>query len=123
MRALSSTARRTRASSTGGHMQHRTSTVTRVGAIVAGATLALVACSSSGNAGGGNTSGAPAAPTNAAATPSTAAANPCGTSDDITLTVGLFGTFGFKENGLYTAYKKRCPNVTIKEDDVEQSAD
>src|SRR3954447_10125584 len=40
-----------------------------------------------------------------------------------TLTVGLFGTFGFKEAGLYDQYMKEHPNVTIKEDDVEQSAD
>ncbi len=39
------------------------------------------------------------------------------------MTVGLFGTFGFKENGLYDQYKKICPNITIKEDVVEQSAD
>ena len=50
-------------------------------------------------------------------------AGPCGTKDDTTLTVGLFGTFGFKEAGLWDAYKKVCPNITIKEDDVEQSAD
>jgi cellobiose transport system substrate-binding protein len=50
-------------------------------------------------------------------------AGPCGTKDNITLTVGLFGTFGFKEAGLWDAYKKVCPNITIKEDDVEQSAD
>src|SRR4051812_16209948 len=50
-------------------------------------------------------------------------AGPCGTTDDTTLTVGLFGTFGFKENGLYDAYKKVCPNITVKEDVVEQSAD
>lgn len=41
----------------------------------------------------------------------------------VTLTVGLFGTFGFKEAGLYDEYMKAHPNVTIKEDDVEQSAD
>jgi cellobiose transport system substrate-binding protein len=52
-----------------------------------------------------------------------AAAGPCGTTDDTTVTVGLFGTFGFKEAGLWDAYKKVCPNITIKEDDVEQSAD
>jgi cellobiose transport system substrate-binding protein len=50
-------------------------------------------------------------------------AGPCGTKDNITLTVGLFGTFGFKEAGMWDAYKKVCPNITIKEDDVEQSAD
>ncbi len=47
----------------------------------------------------------------------------CGTTDPTTVTVGLFGTFGFKENGLYDQYKKLCPNITIKEDVVEQSAD
>jgi len=41
----------------------------------------------------------------------------------VTLTVGLFGTFGFKEAGLYDEYMRQHPNVTIKEDDVEQSAD
>ena len=48
---------------------------------------------------------------------------PCGTDEDTTVTVGLFGTFGFKENGLYDEYMKKCPNVTIKEDVVTQSAD
>ncbi len=48
---------------------------------------------------------------------------PCGTTEDTTLTVGLFGTFGFQENGLYDQYKEVCPNITIKEDVVEQSAD
>ena len=48
---------------------------------------------------------------------------PCGTDEDTTVTVGLFGTFGFKENGLYDEYMKLRPNITIKEDVVEQSAD
>jgi cellobiose transport system substrate-binding protein len=48
---------------------------------------------------------------------------PCGTDKDVTLTMGLFGTMGFKENGLYEEYKKVCPNITIKEDVVTQSAD
>ncbi|MGC4109583.1 MAG: extracellular solute-binding protein [Nocardioides sp.] len=52
-----------------------------------------------------------------------ASAGPCGTTDDTTVTVGLFGTFGFKEAGLWDAYHKLCPNITVKEDDVEQSAD
>src|SRR5947209_2986806 len=54
----------------------------------------------------------------------------CGSSsssDDangkVTLNVGLFGTFGFKEAGLYTQYMKDHPNVTIVEHSVEQSAD
>jgi cellobiose transport system substrate-binding protein len=41
----------------------------------------------------------------------------------VTLSVGLFGTFGFKEAGLYDAYTKQHPNITIKEDTVEQSGD
>jgi cellobiose transport system substrate-binding protein len=41
----------------------------------------------------------------------------------VTLSVGLFGTFGFKEAGLYDAYMKQHPNITIKEDTVEQSGD
>jgi cellobiose transport system substrate-binding protein len=52
-----------------------------------------------------------------------AGSGPCGTKDATTLTVGLFGSFGFKEAGLWDAYKKVCPNITIKEDVVEQSAD
>jgi cellobiose transport system substrate-binding protein len=56
-------------------------------------------------------------------TNTTADAGPCGTTDNTTLTVGLFGTFGFKEAGLWDAYHKLCPNITIKEDVVEQSAD
>ena len=48
---------------------------------------------------------------------------PCGTDEDTTVTVGLFGTFGFKENGLYDEYEKKCSNITIKEDVVTQSAD
>ncbi|HEY0166941.1 MAG TPA: extracellular solute-binding protein [Jatrophihabitans sp.] len=50
----------------------------------------------------------------------TAAADP---DAKMTLTVGLFGTFGFKEAGLYDAYTKLHPNITIKEDTVQQSSD
>jgi cellobiose transport system substrate-binding protein len=56
-------------------------------------------------------------------TDTSAQAGPCGTTADTTVTVGLFGTFGFKEAGLWDAYHKLCPNITIKEDVVEQSAD
>jgi cellobiose transport system substrate-binding protein len=107
-------------------MQHRTAIAMRLAACVAATTLVVTACSSSGgNSPGTSSDTGAAAQTPAAGTPSAsaAAANPCGTSDQITLTVGLFGTFGYKEDGLYNAYKKVCPNVTIKEDDVEQSAD
>jgi len=81
-------------------------------ALVTAGALSLAGCGSSSsdnssdNAGGGS-----------------ASAGPCGTTKPTTLTVGLYGTFGFKENGVWDAYKKACPNITIKEDDVEQSAD
>jgi cellobiose transport system substrate-binding protein len=41
----------------------------------------------------------------------------------VTLSLGLFGTFGFKEAGLYDEYMELHPNVTITENSVEQSAD
>lgn len=41
-------------------------------------------------------------------------------NDKVTLNVGLFGTFGFKEAGLYDQYQKLHPNVTVKETSVEQ---
>src|SRR4029079_405305 len=75
-----------------------------VGAVSA---LVLAGC-------GGNSSSADTADTGS---------DPCGTTDPTTLTVGLFGTFGFKEAGLWDAYQRVCPNTTIKEDVVEQSAD
>jgi cellobiose transport system substrate-binding protein len=40
--------------------------------------------------------------------------------EKITLTVGAFGTFGFKEAGLYDEYMKLHPNITVKEQSVEQ---
>ncbi len=57
----------------------------------------------------------------AASAPASAAASAGGAPE--TITIGLFGTFGFKEAGLYDAYMKLHPNITIKEDDVEQSSD
>ncbi|MFF7470412.1 extracellular solute-binding protein [Streptomyces sp. NPDC008092] len=39
-----------------------------------------------------------------------------------TITLGLFGTFGFKEAGLYKEYEKLHPNITIKDTSVEQNA-
>ncbi|MCX5063857.1 MULTISPECIES: ABC transporter substrate-binding protein [unclassified Streptomyces] len=41
----------------------------------------------------------------------------------VTLTIDLFGTFGFKEAGLYKEYEKLHPNVTIKETSTEQEND
>ncbi len=86
----------------------RRTTATSMAALTAGA-LILAGCSSS--SGGGTTSS------------SATSDGPCGTKAATTLTVGLFGTFGFKENGLWDAYKKVCPNITVQEDVVEQSAD
>ncbi|WP_354639443.1 extracellular solute-binding protein [Kitasatospora camelliae] len=37
----------------------------------------------------------------------------------VTLTVDLFGTFGFKEAGLYEEYTQLHPNVTIKQTDTQ----
>jgi cellobiose transport system substrate-binding protein len=100
-------------------------------AFVGVALAAVSACSStsSNNSATGDSSTAPPASSTApvASTSSSAAtsasASPCGTSDPTTVTIGLFGTFGYKEDGLYDAYKQLCPNITIKEDVVEQSAD
>ncbi|MFJ7190363.1 ABC transporter substrate-binding protein [Streptomyces bacillaris] len=41
----------------------------------------------------------------------------------ITLTVDLFGSFGFKEAGLYEEYQKLNPNVTIKQSDTQDEVD
>ncbi|GAA1244135.1 extracellular solute-binding protein [Kitasatospora nipponensis] len=41
----------------------------------------------------------------------------------ITLTVGDFGTFGYKEAGLFDAYTAAHPNITIKENTTTQEAD
>jgi cellobiose transport system substrate-binding protein len=86
-------------------------TVRLVSGILAGSAclLGATACSSSDDSGGSATDAA--------------SSGPCGTTKQTTVTMGLFGTFGFKDNGLYDAYKKICPNITIKEDVVEQSAD
>ena len=79
---------------------------TALTAVLAAASLVLAGCGSgTKEANGGAGSG------------------PCGTKDKTTVTVGLFGSFGFQENGLWDAYRKRCPNITVKQDVVEQSAD
>ena len=40
----------------------------------------------------------------------------------VTLTIDLFGTFGFKETGLYDEYMKAHPNITIKQSDTQDEA-
>ena len=87
----------------------------RAGVVVASAITVAALAAATGSA----TASAPPE----SATTGSAAPVDCGTTDDVTLTVGLFGTFGFKENGLYDQYQQACPNVTIQEDVVEQSAD
>ena len=52
--------------------------------------------------------------TNAAATAS---------DEPVTLNVGLFGTFGYKEAGLYDEYMADHPNVKIVETSVEQEGE
>jgi cellobiose transport system substrate-binding protein len=71
----------------------RTRVTAFIGTLAAGALL-IAGCGSS--SGGGGTSSGP-----------------------ITLRVGLFGNFGYKDAGLYKAYMKAHPNVKIVEDDVE----
>jgi cellobiose transport system substrate-binding protein len=74
-----------------------------IGAFVIGM-LALAGCSSNDNPSGG-TGG------------NTAASGP------VTLNVRLFGTFGYKEAGLFDAYHTLHPNVTINFSAIEQEND
>ncbi|MFV0407449.1 MAG: extracellular solute-binding protein [Propioniciclava sp.] len=47
-----------------------------------------------------------------------------GTSDgQVTLSVGVFGSFGFKEAGLYDAFMEKYPNVTIEESSPQNETD
>jgi cellobiose transport system substrate-binding protein len=49
---------------------------------------------------------------------------PATTSDEpVTLSVGLFGTFGYEEAGLYDEYMDLHPNVTIEETSIEFEQD
>ncbi|MFF7200148.1 MULTISPECIES: ABC transporter substrate-binding protein [unclassified Streptomyces] len=41
----------------------------------------------------------------------------------VTITVDLFGSFGYKEAGLYAEYEKLHPGVTIKQSDTEDEQD
>src|SRR3954466_11406091 len=93
-------------------MHTRSRTRVRLAASAAAAAVALATLAACGS---GNDS--------SSAGNDVSSSKPCGTDKPTTVTMGLFGTFGFKENGLYDAYQKRCPNITIKEDVVEQSAD
>jgi cellobiose transport system substrate-binding protein len=66
------------------------------------------------------------------ATAALAAVTGCSTSDSgskansnekITLTVTVFGTFGYKEAGLYDKYHQLHPNITVKEEGTNQGLD
>ncbi|GAA4892525.1 extracellular solute-binding protein [Streptomyces coeruleoprunus] len=46
-----------------------------------------------------------------------------GADGKVTLTVDLFGSFGYKEAGLYAEYEKLHPGVTIKQTDTEDEQD
>ncbi|MFB6520474.1 ABC transporter substrate-binding protein [Streptomyces sp. NPDC056401] len=46
-----------------------------------------------------------------------------GAGAKVTLTVDLFGSFGFKEAGLYEEYQQLHPNVTVKQSDTQDEAD
>ena len=84
-------------------------------AFVGVALAAVSACSSTSSnnsATGGSSTAPPAsstAPVASTSTSASASASPCGTTEPTTVTIGLFGTFGYKEDGLYDAYKQVCP--------------
>ena len=44
-------------------------------------------------------------------------------AEEVTLTLGLFGTFGYEEAGLYDEYMRLHPNVTIEETSIEFEQD
>ncbi|MEU8465733.1 extracellular solute-binding protein [Streptomyces sp. NPDC029003] len=46
-----------------------------------------------------------------------------GAGGKVTVTVDLFGTFGYKEAGLYAQYEKLHPGVTVKQTDTEDEQD
>ncbi|MFK0224951.1 extracellular solute-binding protein [Streptomyces sp. NPDC090303] len=54
---------------------------------------------------------------------STDGASGDGAGGEVTVTVDLFGSFGYKEAGLYAEYEKLHPGVTIKQTDTEDEAD
>jgi cellobiose transport system substrate-binding protein len=90
-------------------MRIKVSRAAQVAAAVAtAAVLTITACSSSkkNNTGGAGTSGSGG-----------------NSANKITLTVGTFGTFDMDTANLYTEYHALHPNITIKQDSVEQSAD
>lgn len=49
--------------------------------------------------------------------------SPDGAGGRVTVTVDLFGSFGYKEAGLYAEYEKLHPGVTVKQTDTEDEQD
>lgn len=84
-------------------MRPRVTRAARIASVVAAAALLAAACSSSKSSGNGSSQAS--------------------SGDKITLRIGLWGTFGLKEAGLYDQYTKLHPNIKIVEDDVEKSQD
>ncbi|MFI5866110.1 extracellular solute-binding protein [Streptomyces sp. NPDC051546] len=76
----------------------------RLGALALAGALLTAACGSGSDAGSG-ASGAP------------------GGGGRVTLTVDLFGAFGYQEAGLYAEYEQLHPNVKIKQTDTEDEQD
>ncbi|GGU82393.1 sugar-binding protein [Streptomyces litmocidini] len=54
---------------------------------------------------------------------STDGASGDGAGGEVTVTVDLFGSFGYKEAGLYAEYERLHPGVTVKQTDTEDEAD
>ncbi|UGY91560.1 extracellular solute-binding protein [Streptomyces gobiensis] len=46
-----------------------------------------------------------------------------GTDNKVTLSIGVFGVFGYKQAGLYDEYEKLNPHVKIKENSTERNED
>lgn len=46
-----------------------------------------------------------------------------GGDEKVTISVGVFGVFGYKQAGLYDEYEKLNPNITIKENSTERAED
>src|SRR5579875_293804 len=97
--------------------------------VAAVAALALASCSSgkstkSAASGSPSSAGSSSPAASASASASASSAWNCGDGGQkITLKIGLFGNFAYKTAGLYDQYQKLCPNITIQEDDIEQSSD
>ncbi|WP_328296694.1 extracellular solute-binding protein [Streptomyces sp. NBC_00435] len=51
------------------------------------------------------------------------AKSPEGAGGQVTLTVDLFGAFGYQEAGLYAEYERLHPNIKIKQTDTEDEQD